>query len=93
MLLGCQATPITALEIRGVLIDVQSREIVHADAVTGRDDQGKTTRFQVSDEVASNQEHPNTAAHLRQHMMAGDPVVVVYRMTSAGPLALRIRDR
>ena len=46
----------------------------------------------VSPEVARNPEHPNSASHLRQHMMVGDPVIIQYRQTTEGPLAMRILD-
>ena len=75
-----------------MLVDVQSREIQNADSVTLRDDGGTLRTFRVSPEVARNADHPNSAAHLRQHMMLGDPVVVQYRLTGDGPLATRIQD-
>ena len=31
-------------------------------------------------------------SHLRQHMMLGDPVIIRYRDTSDGPVAVRILD-
>jgi len=79
-------------EIRGVLIDVQSREIVNADAVTLRDEGGVDRTFRVSPEVANNSEHPNSASHLRQHMMLADPVIIRYHNTADGPVAVRILD-
>ncbi len=79
-------------EAQGVLVDVQSRQIVNADTVTLRDPSGATRSFRVSPEVASNREHPNTASHLRQHMVNADPVIVRYRETAEGPVAVRIID-
>jgi len=82
----------TSNEVRGLLIDVQSREIVNADAVTLRDATGAEWTLRVSPEVAANREHPNTASHLRQHMTNADPVIVQYRETTEGLLATRIFD-
>ena len=79
-------------EIRGILVDVQAREIANADAVTLRDGSGRLHTFRVSPEVAANPEHPNTASHLRQHMVNADPVIIRYRETPDAPLALRILD-
>jgi hypothetical protein len=79
-------------EVRGVLVDVQSREIVNADAITLRDGGGTLHTFQVSPEVAADRQHPNTASHLRQHMALADPVIVRYRDTAEGRLAVQIVD-
>jgi hypothetical protein len=79
-------------EVRGVLVDVQSREIVNADAITVRDEASTLQTFRVSPQVATDREHPNTASHLRQHMAVADPVVVRYRDTSDGKLAVQIVD-
>jgi len=79
-------------EARGVLVDVQSREIQNADSVTLRGGDGSVRSFRVSPEVASNADHPNSASHLRQHMMLGDPVVIRYRQTADGLVAVRILD-
>jgi hypothetical protein len=84
--------PSSEAEVRGVLVDVQSREIVRADALTVRDAAGTLYTFGVSPEVAENSDHPVTAAHLRQHMTAGDPVLVRYRSTPEGPIAVRVLD-
>jgi len=90
MVAGCTRDEVR--EARGVLIDVQSREIQNADSITLRDDGGNQLTFRVSSEVASNSDHPNSAAHLRQHMMLGDPVVVQSRTTTDSLVAVRILD-
>ena len=82
----------TTHELKGILVDVQSGEMVHAQQVTLRDQDGREHTFQVSSEVATNAEHPNTAAHLRQHLIFADPVVVRYRTTASGRVAERIMD-
>jgi hypothetical protein len=89
---GCTASPQGQGEVRGVLLDVQSTDIVYADSVVIRSDDGTQLSFRVSPEVASDREHPNTAGHLRQHMLIAEPVVVRYRDTPDGPMATQIRD-
>jgi hypothetical protein len=78
--------------MQGLLIDVQSHELLHADEVTVRDNSGAVQTFRVSPEVATNGESPFSASHLRQHMIIAQPVVVEYQETKDGLLALRIRD-
>lgn len=79
-------------EVRGLLVDVQAQEIVHAEALTVRDAAGALHTFRVSAEVAENSDHPVSASHLRQHMAAGDPVIVRFRMAPEGALAVRVLD-
>lgn len=79
-------------EMRGILIDVQSRDLVNAMSLTLRDSSGGTHAFTVSPEVASNPEHPNTASHLRQHMAHADPVIVRYRTEAEGDVAVQVLD-
>src|SRR6185369_613979 len=79
-------------EMQGLLIDVQSHELLHADEVTVRDNSGVVRTFRVSPEVATNAEAPFSASHLRQHMIIAQPVVVEYQETNDGLLAKRIRD-
>jgi hypothetical protein len=82
----------TTHEMRGLLIDVQSNELLHADEVTVRDNSGEVRTFRVSPEVATNTDTPFSASHLRQHMVIAEPVVVEYQETNDGLLATRIRD-
>ncbi len=78
--------------MRGILLEVRGQDLSFADAVTLRADDGAVTSFTVSPEVARDQDHPNTASHLRQHMSAADKVRVRYRDTPSGPLAVQIVD-
>lgn len=78
--------------VRGILVDVQGASIVFAESVTLRSDDGVIQEFRVDPEVARNREEPQSASHLRQHMVLGDPVIVRYRVTVEGPLAVRIAD-
>lgn len=79
-------------ETAGILVEVQAQEIVNAQQVTLRSLDGTERIFQVSPEVANNPEHPNTASHLRQHMIGADPVIVRYRSSDGGSMAVRIMD-
>lgn len=78
--------------VSGVLIDVQAASLVYADQVTLRDAEGKSWTFQVDPEVSTNREDPQTASHLRQHMVVADPVTVRYRVTQGRQVAFRITD-
>jgi hypothetical protein len=92
VLLGACAPSTETHEVTGVVLDVQAREIVHADSVRVRDASGREWNFEVSPQVASDAAHPNTASHLRQHMVFGDPVTVRYEETPDGFLATQIVD-
>jgi len=78
--------------MQGLLIDVESHELLHADEVTVRDNSGVVRTFRVSPEVADNSVTPFSASHLRLHMVTAQPVVVEYQETNDGLLAMRIRD-
>ena len=78
--------------VRGVLVDVQGASIVFAEQVTLRSDDGEVQSFRVDPEVATNRDEPQSASHLRQHMVLGDPVIIRYRLTDDGPVAVRIVD-
>ena len=75
-----------------MLVNVQSQQIVYADSVTLRTDDGRVLTFQVLPDVARNPDHPNTASHLRQHMMMADHVTIEYRDSANGPEAVSILD-
>lgn len=79
-------------EVRGVLIEVRASEISRAEAVTLRDDEGRTWIFRVAEEVATNREEPQSASHLRQHMAFAEPMRVRYRVAGGELIALRILD-
>ena len=78
--------------MRGILVDVQAVSIIFAERVTLRGDDGEVQTFLVDPEVATNKEEPQSASHLRQHMAFSDPVIIRYRMTDDGPVAVRIVD-
>ena len=84
-------TPSELHTVRGVLLEVRATSIVYADSLTLRDDAGRVN-FQVDPSVMTNREEPQTASHLRQHMALGEPMLVRYKETSTGLLALRVAD-
>lgn len=89
---ACSADRPTEQTVRGVLIDLRATSLVHAEHITFRADDGRTLTFRVDPEVATNGEEPQSASHLRQHMVLGESLVVRYRDTPEGPLAVRIVD-
>ena len=82
----------TRRSVRGVIVQVDGASIVFAERVTLRGDDGVTQSFLVDPEVATNRDEPQSASHLRQHMVLGDPVIVRFHVTDDGPVALRIVD-
>lgn len=89
---GACSAPAKLSEAQGILLDVQSRDLVEAETVSLRTDNGSVRVFLVAAEVSRDPEHAMTASHLRQHMTSADPVVVRYREEGNGPLAVQIRD-
>jgi len=80
------------LEVRGLLVDVQSRGIEHVESVTLRTPDGTLHLFVASPEVMTNPEEPATASHLRQHLTGGIPVLIRYRSADGPSVAFRIVD-
>ena len=78
--------------VRGVLMDVQAQSLIMATQVTLRDEAGTVCIFEVDPEVITNREEPQNAAHLRMHMVLAEPMIVRYRVTPDGLIAVRIRD-
>lgn len=89
---GARSEPAEVREARGILLDVQSRDLTQAETVTLRSDAGSVQVFRVSGEVARDPQHPNPASHLRQHMTVADPLVIRYLSEPEGPLAIQIID-
>jgi hypothetical protein len=77
-----------APRVRGVITNVQSRDIGHASSITVRTSDGREIRFQVSDEVDQHW----TPGHLRDHMLLGEPITVLYRRVGDDLIAYRILD-
>ena len=83
--------------VRGLLVDVQSRDILAVQSVTLRDPDGGLILFVVSPEAMDDADNPISASHLRQHLVAGIPVLIHYRRgdgrsADGSPVAIRILD-
>jgi len=78
--------------VRGVLLEVRASSRVLPEGLVLRDNDGQVWDFRVDPEVASNREEPQTAGHLRQHMALVEPVIIRYRQTPDGLLAVRVAD-
>jgi hypothetical protein len=78
--------------VHGALVDVQATSIVYAESISLRDGDGRVWTFQVSPEVATHPDEPQSASHLRQHLFLGEWLRVYYRETPEGLLAVRISD-
>src|SRR5215203_230489 len=82
-----QRREVSSPMVRGVLLDVEATSMIYAEQVTVRDNRGEIWVFDVSPEVMHDPEKRQSAAHLRQHMAAADPVRVFYVHTGDRPLA------
>ena len=87
MLVACQSER----RVTGVLVGVEATSITRTDAFTLRSDDGAERRFVVSAE-ADRAGHAQSPGHLRQHMTYGDRMIVHYRETKDGLLAVQIDD-
>jgi hypothetical protein len=75
--------------VRGHIVDVVARDIGHAATITIRDLDGVSQLFDVDSAVDM------TPAHLREHMMYGEPVTATLSRahgTSKRPMVIRIVD-
>ena len=82
----------TTSSVRGILVNVEAISLIYAERVVLRDDEGRNWTFRISREVAQDPTGPQSASHLRQHMVLAEPVRIYYRATSEDPLAVRIGD-
>ena len=78
--------------VSGIILDVQATSMVFADQITLRDSSGSLWRFRVDPEVVTNNQEPQSASHLRQHMAVADPVTVRYIKLGSELVAMRIVD-
>ena len=70
--------------VRGVLVDVAAPSLTNLRSFDLRTDDGRRLSFRVEGDVGM------TPAHLREHMVLGEPVSVTYRESADGLLALRL---
>ncbi|MEE9285902.1 MAG: hypothetical protein V3V35_09280, partial [Dehalococcoidia bacterium] len=75
--------------VRGVVIDVQTADVVQWESITVREEDGTETTFLRGGSI-----DPRfwRASHLREHMIQGQPVRVEYRARNRGRVAIAIGD-
>jgi hypothetical protein len=85
LLISCQQAPRPEV-LRGLVTDLQPRDIARAEWVQVRAEDGRELRFQVADSVAF------PPSHLREHMIFAEPVTVTYEIRDGVATALQIED-
>ena len=74
--------------MRGVVTNVESRDIGHAAALMLLAESGQQQRFLIDPSV----DIEWTPGHLRDHMLFAQPITVYYRRSGADLVAYRITD-
>ena len=72
--------------VRGAIVDVQTRDIGHAQSLTVRATDGRDWQFDVDPSVDM------TPGHMREHMAFGEPVTVTYRRAGDQLVATQVTD-
>lgn len=74
--------------VRGVVTNVQARDIGHASTITVRTADGREILFHVDDNVDPHW----TPGHLRDHMLLGEAITILYRRDGDRLVAYQIAD-
>ena len=72
--------------VTGLIVEAVERDLVEIELLRVRDDGGKVWTFSTEGPVAVN------AAHLRQHQVLGEKVVVTYSVYRGDLIATAVRD-
>ncbi len=72
--------------VTGLIVEAVERDLVEIELLRVRDDGGKVWTFSTKGPVAVN------AAHLRQHQVLGEKVVVTYSVYRGDLIATAVRD-
>ena len=72
--------------VTGLIVEAVERDLVEIELLRVRDDDGKVWTFSTEGPVAVN------AAHLRQHQVLGEKVVVTYSVYRGDLIATAVRD-
>ena len=72
--------------VTGLIVEAVERDLVEIELLRVRDDDGKVWTFSTEGPVAVN------AAHLRQHQVLGEKVVVTYSVYRGDLIATDVRD-
>lgn len=83
---ACSNNENSLIKIHGLVTDVQARNLTEIEIFSVRDALGKNWIFTTDGPLET------TPSHLRQHMMEGDPVEVIFRNGSVVPIAINILD-
>jgi hypothetical protein len=84
--------PPPARAVHGIVVDVTSSTTVRDDDVTLLADDGSRVTLEVDPEVTLGGGSRQALVYLRERLILGTPVLVCYRETRGGPLALLILD-
>ena len=84
-LTGCQSQP-TTHQARGIITDLQVRDIARAEWIRLRTDDGRDLTLTMGESVTF------SASHLREHMVFAEPVTVTYVAGPDGAVATTIED-
>ena len=72
--------------VTGLIVEAVERDLVEVELLRVRDDDGKVWTFSTEGPVGIN------AAHLRQHQILGEKVVVTYSVYRGDLIATGVRD-
>ena len=75
-----------ANEVTGLVLEAVGRDLVEIELLRVRDDGGRVWEFSTEGPVGV------SAAHLRQHQLAGEKVLVTYREEHGRLIAVDVRD-
>lgn len=75
---GKGETEEAALQVRGVVTDVQARSLLELESLQVVDEQNTVWEFRPGPQVVTGTGHDYTPSHLRQHMVQGVPIIVTY---------------
>lgn len=73
-------------EVTGLVLEAVERDLVEIELLRVRDDDGRVWEFSTEGPVGV------SAAHLRQHQLAGEKVLVTYREERGLLIAVDVRD-
>ena len=73
-------------EVTGLVLEAVERDLVEIELLRVRDDDGRVWEFSTEGTVGV------SAAHLRQHQLAGEKVLVTYREERGRLIAVDVRD-
>ncbi|TAK20100.1 MAG: hypothetical protein EPO26_18540 [Chloroflexota bacterium] len=86
-LMGCE----TRETATGVLVDVRSSGLTVVESIALRLDDGTRRDIAIGSEIQRSS-HPPSGGHLREHMVNGDRVTVVFRRDGAANIAISMED-